>query len=636
MEKKSTKVKKIVNIEKRPLMVTDTTLRDAHQSLWATRMSTDDILPVASKIDDVGYHSVEVWGGATFDVCMRYLNEDPWERLKLIKKYFKKTPLQMLLRGQNIVGYKNYPDDVLDVFIKKSVENGISIFRIFDALNDVRNLEKAIEIVKREGAHAQGNICYTISPFHDIKHYLDCARRQINLGIDSLNIKDMAGILTPYVAYDLVKALKNEFKITVQLHCHSSSGMAAVSYLKGVEAGADIIDCASAPLALYTSQPAIETMMAIFRDTDKKINHNMAKLKEVSDYFEALSEKKKLLRPQQSLIDIAVITHQVPGGMVSNLITQLDKQKALDKLEDVLVEIPKVRQDLGYPPLVTPTSQVIGTQAVFNVLTGERYKIVPEEVKDYVRGLYGRSPAPIDEKVKQKILKGEKTINVRPADLLSPLMEKVKAELDPDLVQKEEDYISYALFPHVALSFFKTRKNPEKYPPVQDPLLGMQIEAEKKEKDKAQNTSTVDEIKNIVKVMEVNNIAELSLEEKDSKFRIKRMMGISLESVEGFVSGTIAEPVKVVPGIVEEETGAGKFYVESPMIGTFYRSTSPTAEPFVEEGDEVKPGHVICIIEAMKLMNELQIEKRGRIEKILVKNAQPIEKGQKLFLVKEL
>lgn len=624
------KVKAGLDNKKTPVRVTDTTLRDAHQSLWATRMRTDDILPIADKIDEVGYHSVEVWGGATFDVCMRYLNEDPWERLKLIKKYFKKTPLQMLLRGQNIVGYKNYPDDVLDIFIKKSVENGIGIFRVFDALNDVRNLEKAIQIIKREGAHAQGNICYTVSPVHNIKHYLDCARKQIDLGIDSLNIKDMAGILTPYVAFELISALKCEFKITIQLHCHSSSGMAAVSYLKGIEAGADIIDCASAPLALYTSQPAIETMMAILRDTDKKINHNVTMLKQVSDYFEALSAKKKLMRPQQSLIDIAVITHQVPGGMVSNLIAQLEKQKALDKLEDVLVEIPRVRQELGYPPLVTPTSQVVGTQAVFNVLAGERYKIVPEEVKDYVRGLYGRSPAPIDEKVKQKILKGEKSITCRPADLLSPLMEKVKTELDPELVQKEEDYISYALFPNVALNFFRWRKYPDKYPPSEDPLCGQQIEVGKGE------SRTVEEIKNIVKIMEANNIAELSVEEKDSKFRIKRMIGSVLESVEGVVGGTIAEPLKIVPGIVEEEVGDGKFYVESPMIGTFYRATSPTAEPFVEEGDEVKPGNVICIIEAMKLMNELQVEKGGRIEKILVKNAQSVEKGQKLFLVKEL
>ncbi|MFH1287748.1 MAG: pyruvate/oxaloacetate carboxyltransferase [bacterium] len=626
----SKKAKKNPNIEKKPIKVTDTTLRDAHQSLWATRMRTDDILPIASTIDEVGYHSVEVWGGATFDVCMRYLNEDPWERLKLIKKCFKKTPLQMLLRGQNIVGYKNYPDDVLDIFIKKSVENGISIFRIFDALNDVRNLEKAIEIAKREGAHVQGNICYTISPFHDIKHYLDCARKQINLGVDSLNIKDMAGILTPYVAFDLVSALKSEFKIAIQLHCHSSSGMAAVSYLKGIEAGVDIIDCAAAPLALYTSQPAIETMMAILRGTDKGIGYNITKLKEVSDYFEALSEKKKLMRSQQSMIDVAVITHQVPGGMVSNLIAQLEKQKALDKLEDVLVEIPKVRQELGYPPLVTPTSQVVGTQAVFNVLTGERYKIVPEEVKDYVRGLYGRSPAGIDEKIKQKVLKGEKTVNCRPADLLSPRMKKVKAELDPELVQKEEDYISYAIFPNVALNFFRCRKYPDKYSPASDPLSEGQVEVEKKEEN------MIAEIKNIVKIMEVNNVAELSVEEKDSKFRVKRMMGVALESVEGVVSGTIAEPLKVVPGIVEEEIGDGKFYVESPMIGTFYRATSPSVEPFVEEGDEVKPDHVICIIEAMKLMNELQIEKRGRIEKILVKNAQSVEKGQKLFLVKEL
>ena len=443
---------------KKPLGITDTTLRDAHQSLWATRMRIEDMRPVLEHIDRAGYWSLEVWGGATFDVCLRFLNEDPWERLSEIRRKVPNTKLQMLLRGQNVVGYRNYPDDLLEEFVKFAAERGIDIFRIFDALNDIRNLEKAIELVKAAGRHAQGTLCYAISPIHTLDYYVDRAREQRDCGIDSICIKDMAGILAPKMAFDLVRALKTELKLPVQVHCHASSGMAVASYLKAAEAGADVIDTAAAPLSFSTSQPAVETMVAAFAGTDREPGLDMKSLEAVERHFAAIESGRCI--PGNKAVDTMVITHQVPGGMASNLLSQLREQKAEDRLAEVLEEVPRVREDLGYPPLVTPTSQIVGVQAVMNVLAGERYKLIPKEVRDYVRGLYGRSPAPVREAVAQKILGGEKPLKGRPADRLEPMMPKVRKELAKDLVVNEEDYISYALFPEVSLKFFQWRKNP--------------------------------------------------------------------------------------------------------------------------------------------------------------------------------
>jgi oxaloacetate decarboxylase alpha subunit len=406
-------------MKKRPIKITDTTLRDGHQSLWATRMSTDDMLPIAEKIDKIGYWSLEVWGGATFDVSLRYLFEDPWERLSKLREIIKNTKLQMLLRGQNIVGYRNYPDDLLEAFIAKTAERGLDIFRIFDALNDTRNLEKAIKFVKKYNKHAQGTLCYTISPIHTVKYYLKKAREQNDIGIDSICIKDMAGILSPKDAYELVKTLKKELKLPVQLHCHASSGMAVATYLKAIEADVDIIDTAQAPLAFAFSQPAVETMVAMLKDTAQDSNLNLSIIEEVSIFFEKVRKEKNYTVDR--IVDEMVITHQIPGGMASNLLSQLKEQKASDRLKEVLEEVPRVRRDLGYPPLVTPTSQIVGVQAVFNVLAGDRYKVVPKEVKDYVKGLYGRSPAPIKDTIQKKILGNEKPIDTRPADLLEPI-----------------------------------------------------------------------------------------------------------------------------------------------------------------------------------------------------------------------
>jgi len=440
----------------RKIKITDTILRDAHQSLLATRMTTEEMLPVAEMLDQVGYHSLEMWGGATFDSCLRYLNEDPWERLRKIRAKVKNTKLQMLLRGQNLLGYRHYPDDVVELFVKKAIENGIDIIRIFDALNDVRNMEKAIEVTKKENAHAQGTVVYTISPVHDTEHYISTAKKLEELGCDSICLKDMSGILTPYYAYELIKKLKETVKIPIQLHCHYTSGMASMTYLKAIEAGVDIIDTAISSLALGTSQPATETMVAVLKDTQYDTGLDLKLLAKIADHFKKVRQKHN---PSNMLmgVDANVINYQIPGGMLSNLTAQLKQQNALDKFEEVLKEVPKVREELGWPPLVTPMSQIVGTQAVLNVVLGERYKMIPNEVKNYVKGLYGKPTVPIKPEIKKKIIGDEEIFEGRPADLLEPELEKLKKEVGM-FAEKEEDILSYALFPQVAMKFLQERQ----------------------------------------------------------------------------------------------------------------------------------------------------------------------------------
>ncbi len=389
-------------LHKIPLRITDTTLRDAHQSLWATRMRTEDILRIIDVVDNVGYYSLEMWGGATFDVSLRFLRENPWERLRAIKARCRNTPLQMLLRGQNLVGYRNYADDVVDKFVELACANGIDIFRIFDALNDTRNLEAAIKAVKKHGGHAQGTLSYTISPVHTVDKYVQHARDQVALGIDSICIKDMAGILSPIMAEKLVSALVEQVGIPVQLHCHATSGMATPTYVEGVRAGAGAIDCAISSMAGFSAQPPVETLAAIFRETNYSANLDFDALTKIARYFNELAPKRRQKSTHMNVIDPGVLVHQIPGGMISNFRSQLEMQGMLDKLDDALNEVIRVRKDLGYPPLVTPTSQIVGTQAAMNVISGEPYKVVPNEVKDYLRGKYGRSPAPIDKKFLRK------------------------------------------------------------------------------------------------------------------------------------------------------------------------------------------------------------------------------------------
>ena len=444
----------------KPVKITETILRDAHQSLIATRMTTDEILPAVEMLDKVGYQSLEAWGGATFDSCLRFLNEDPWERLRKIKDKAKNTPLQMLFRGQNILGYRHYADDVVEYFVQKSIANGINVIRIFDALNDVRNLQTAINATKKEGGHVQAAISYTISPVHDIPYFVELAKEYENCGADSICIKDMAGLLIPYEAEKLVCELKKAVKVPIQLHTHYTSGVASMTYLKAIEAGVDVVDCALSPLAMGTSQPATEPLVKTLQGTPYDTGIDLDLLTEIADYFKPLREKylaSGLMSTKVLGVDINTLKYQVPGGMLSNLVSQLKQQNAEDKLDEVLKEIPKVREDLGWLPLVTPTSQIVGTQAVLNVLMGERYKMVSKETKGIVRGEYGRTPVPITDEFRKKIIGDEKPITCRPADLIKPELDELKKKCS-QWIEQDEDVLSYALFEQVATKFFEFRQ----------------------------------------------------------------------------------------------------------------------------------------------------------------------------------
>lgn len=454
----------------KPVKITDTTFRDGQQSLIATRMRIEEMMPIIDKMDNAGFYSMEMWGGATFDSCLRFLKEDPWERLRKIRSKVKKTKLQMLLRGQNILGYKMYPDDIVEYFVQKSIANGIDIIRMFDALNDVRNLETAVKATKKENGHVQLAISYTLSSVHTLEYYTKLSKQLEDMGADSICIKDMAGLLVPKDATELVKMLKKTVKVPIEIHSHYTSGVASMSYLKAVEAGADIIDTSMSPFALGTSQPATEVMVKVFEGTQFDSGINTEILKEIADYLKPLREKainEGLLSPKVLGTDIETLIYQVPGGMLSNLVSQLKLQKAEDKYDEVLKEIPRVRADLGYPPLVTPTSQIVGTQAVMNVLLGERYKVVPKETKALVRGEYGKTPVKISDEIRKKIIGDEKLITCRPADRLEAGLKKAEAEMK-QYKEQDEDILSYALFPQVAEEFFKFRQA-QKY--KLDPLL---------------------------------------------------------------------------------------------------------------------------------------------------------------------
>lgn len=447
-------------IKKKPVGITETILRDAHQSQIATRMTTEQMLPIIDKMDQVGYHSVECWGGATFDACLRFLKEDPWERLRKLRDGFKHTKIQMLFRGQNILGYRHYADDVVEYFVQKSIANGIDIIRIFDAFNDLRNLETSVKACKKEGGHAQIALCYTLGEAYTLDYWKEIAKRIEEMGADSICIKDMAGLLVPYEAEALVKALKASTKLPIQLHTHYTSGVASMTYMKAVEAGCDIIDTAMSPFALGTSQPATEVMCETFRDTPFDTGLDQKLLAEIADYFRPIQEealKSGLLNPKVLGVNIKTLMYQVPGGMLSNLVSQLKDAHAEDKYYDVLEEIPRVRKDFGEPPLVTPSSQIVGTQAVLNVLMGERYKMITKESKALLHGEYGQTVKPFNPEVQKKACGDETPITCRPADLLKPELREMEKEV-ARYKQQDEDVLSYALFPQVAVDFFKYRE----------------------------------------------------------------------------------------------------------------------------------------------------------------------------------
>jgi len=562
--------------------ITDTTLRDAHQSLIATRMRTRDMLLIAKELDKAGFFSLEVWGGATFDSCIRFLNEDPWERLRSLKENITKTPLQMLLRGQNLVGYRHYADDVVVKFVEKSAENGIGIFRIFDAVNDIRNMEVSIRTAKKCGAHVQGTISYTTSPVHTIEAFVEFGHELASLECDSICIKDMAGLITPLDAYNLIRSLKKEVGLPVDLHSHSTSGMALMSYMAACKAGVDILDTAFSPFAGGTSQPPTETVVAGLKGTKWDTGLDLTQLIDIKDHFEEVKEKYKvILDPISEKTDTSVLVYQIPGGMLSNLVSQLKEQNAIDRFDEVLAEMPKVRQDLGYPPLVTPTSQIVGTQAVLNVLMGERYKVIPKEVKEYVRGMYGKSPAPIDKAFIEKVLGDEQPITCRPADLLEPELERMAAEARAQgLIRKEEDILTYTLYPQVAAKFLKGEAVEEELQAVQAP-------------------STAQPIHNQFKVVVDGEVFQVEVEP----------------------SGEMAvhEGKPTLPPSVE---GGIKSSMQGMVLGLK-----------VKKGDAVQEGAVVAVIEAMKMENDIHTPSSGIVRDIFVKESDFVSAGEIIMVV---
>ena len=562
--------------------ITETVFRDAHQSLLATRMRTRDMLPIAEKLDEVGFFSMEVWGGATFDSCIRYLNEDPWERLRALKLAMPNTPLQMLLRGQNLVGYRHYADDIVVKFVERAAKNGVDIFRIFDAVNDIRNMTVAIKAAKDMDAHVQGCVCYTTSPVHSIEQFTKMAVELADLGCDSLCIKDMAGLILPHDAYDLVASMKEETSIPVDLHSHCTSGMAPMSFLFGCEAGVDILDTAISPLGWGTSHPPTESMVAALEGTPYETGLDLKLLTEIKRYFEKLMEVyAPLFNPIAARVDSNVLVYQVPGGMLSNLVSQLVEQKALDKYDEVLAEFPRVREDLGYPPLVTPTSQIVGSQAVLNVLTGERYKAVPKEVKDYVKGLYGRSPGEINPKIRAEILEDEEPITVRPADLIPPEYEKMKAEAEgKGLVRREEDVLTYALYPQVAEKFLKGEAKEE--------VLKKALPADLQ-------TGAIG-----------GKPAAFNVEVDGESYLVKvAPAGISIEAV---------------------EPKAPKDGVTVPMQGVIIRY-------LIKKGDKVSKGDAVAVLEAMKMENKVSANKDGVVAEIYAEVGATVAPGDILMSI---
>jgi oxaloacetate decarboxylase alpha subunit len=612
----------------RPVHITDTTLRDAHQSLWATRMEIGDMLPILPKMDSVGYWSLEVWGGATFDSCLRFMDENPWERLRTIKQHCPNTPLQMLLRGQNLVGYHHYSDEIVTRFVHASKRNGIDVFRVFDALNDIRNVEPSAAAVKECGGLFEGAISYTVSPVHTLDAFLEYAQQLKEIGADTICIKDMAGMLTPFRTEKMVRALKNEIGLPVHVHCHYIGGMAPMNYIKAAEAGADIVDTAVVALAFGNSQPAVETIVAALMESPYDSGLDLDLLFEIAEYWEAVRKKKHLKRGITTLLSMEVFSHQVPGGMMSNLVSQLEQQKALDRLPDVLDEIPKVRAEVGYPPLVTPLSQIVGTQAVMNVLTGKRWNIIPQEMRDYVRGYYGKAPGPMNKDIVARVLGDIEPLaaDVRPGSLVTTTFAEVAEEIG-ELAKSEEDVLMYALFPNEARTYLSAHKEG-----AEKAVFLMSEELHTVKEDESVD---VNQIRELIKVVEASDISEIVIEEGDTKVSVRKggfasaalAAAPAAPAESGVATTTAASASAPTPG----ERPASWKTVTAPMVGTFYEAASPSSAPFVAVGDPFSEGAVLCILEAMKLMNEIVAEEAGVIREIAVANGDPVEYGTVLF-----
>jgi pyruvate carboxylase subunit B len=571
--------------------ITDTTLRDAHQSLMATRLRTADVLPVAGELDQVGFFSLEVWGGATFDSCIRFLNEDPWERLRTFKAHMPRTPLQMLLRGQNLVGYRHYADDVVEEFVRLAIKNGVGIFRIFDALNDIRNMMTAIRAVKSGNAHVQGAICFTVSPVHTVESFVQMALDLENLGCNSVCVKDMAGLITPKATYDLIRALKKAVHLPISLHSHCTSGVAPLSYLAAVHAGVDILDTALGPFSGGTSQPPTEAIIAALKGTEFDTGLDLEALAGISEHFARLRVKYEgLLDPIAERPDINVFLHQIPGGMLSNLLSQLKEQNKAEKYNDVLKEVPRVRQDLGFPPLVTPTSQIVGMQAVLNVLLGERYARVSKEVKEYCLGFYGKTPGPIDPQIKKKITGKEKPIMERPADLIKPQLKELKKEAQRmGLLKKEEDLITYALYPTVASKFLRGELKEEALPAAKleaaSPPAASQTE------------------------FQVDVDGEL--------------FNVRINPVFGVLSIKDISTVPAEKPPPKDQKGG----VLSPLQGMVLRL-------LVKPGDRVEKGKLVVMLEAMKMEVPVESPHSGEVREIFVFESEMVDAGDLLMIIR--
>lgn len=594
------------------IQITDTILRDAHQSLLATRMRTEDMLPICAKLDQVGYWSLEVWGGATFDACVRFLKEDPWERLRQLRKALPNTRLQMLLRGQNLLGYRHYSDDVVEAFVERAAANGTDVFRIFDAMNDVRNLETAIRAVKASGKHAQGTLCYTTSPVHTVAAFVDQARRMADLGVDSIAIKDMAGLLTPYATGELVKALKEALTLDVVVHSHDTAGVAAMCQLKAVENGADRIDTAISSMAWGTSHPGTESMVAALRDTPYDTGLNLELLQEIGLYFHAVRKKYHQFESEFTGVDTRVQVNQVPGGMISNLANQLREQGALNRMNEVLEEIPRVRKDLGYPPLVTPTSQIVGTQAFFNVLAGERYKTITNEVKLYLQGRYGKAPGAICEQLRKQAIGQEEVIEVRPADLLSPELARLRAEIG-DLAKSEEDVMTFAMFPDIGRKFLEERAAGTLVPEALLPMPSAD---------------------GVAAVGGQGVPTAFSVDVHGETYQVD-ITGIGLKS-EGkrhfylSIDGVPEEVVFEASGDFVAEGGQRRRQAERPGDVS---TTMPgnIVEVLVKEGDQVRAGQGVLVTEAMKMETEIQAPIAGTVTAVRVAKGDRVNPGEVLI-----
>lgn len=593
-----------MTVTKKPLGITDVVLRDAHQSLFATRMRLDDMLPIAEKLDKVGFWSLESWGGATFDACIRYLGEDPWDRIRQLKKAMPNTPQQMLLRGQNLLGYRHYADDVVERFVARAAENGVDVFRVFDAMNDPRNLETAIKAVLKVGKHAQGTLSYTVSPVHTLDMWLDLAKKIEAMGAHSIAIKDMAGLLKPYVAFELVTRLKQECSIPIHMQCHATTGMSTATAIKAAEAGIDNVDAAISSMSMTYGHSPTEAIVAILEGTDRDTGLDLNLLEEIATYFRKVRKKYAKFEGSLKGVDSRILTAQVPGGMLTNMESQLREQGAMDKFDQVLAEIPRVREDLGFIPLVTPTSQIVGTQAVLNVLTGERYKSISKETAGVLKGEYGAAPAPFNTELQARVLEGKAPITGRPADLLEPEMSKLTAELTRIAQEKgiklaasvEDDVLTYALFPQVGLKFLENRGNPAAFEPVPSESDVAPSAAAAKPAGPEVYTVSVNGQQYVVQVSEGGDITHAA-------------------PVGGAATVSAAAPAA--------PAGPGE-PVPAPLGGNILRVVA-------QVGSTVQEGDVLIILEAMKMETEVRAARAGRVATVDVKAGDTVSVGQTLL-----